>query len=147
MVIAGGGPVGAALALALRASTLRVALIEARPLSGAADDARTIALAHGSRLILERLGVWQALARAATPITDIHVSQQGRYGRAHLSAAAAGVPAAAAVPGVYTLTVGTPVDTVAAWKKYCVVPFTDRLGMLPAVALYAQATSASSVGT
>jgi len=64
IVIAGGGPVGAALALGLRASGLSVTLIEARAPGAAVDDTRTIALSRGSRLILERLGVWPALAAA-----------------------------------------------------------------------------------
>ena len=92
IVIAGGGPVGAALALGLRASAQRVALLEARPPAAAHADARSIALSHGSRLILERLGVWEALP-AVTPILAITVSQQQHFGRVELSAAQAGVPA------------------------------------------------------
>ncbi len=103
VVIAGGGPVGAALALALRTTQLRVALVEARAPGAAETDGRAIALAYGSRLILERLGVWEALVPAATPIIDIHVSQQGGYGRAHLSAAASCVPALGYVVPYYVL--------------------------------------------
>ncbi|HEX3171570.1 MAG TPA: FAD-dependent monooxygenase, partial [Burkholderiales bacterium] len=61
IVIAGGGPVGAALALGLRASGHRVALLETRAADALLADARVIALSYGSRLILERLGVWSAL--------------------------------------------------------------------------------------
>ena len=92
IVIAGGGPVGAACALGLRGGAHRVALLAARSRDGAADDARVIALSHGSRLILERLGVWRALPDL-TPIRRIEVSQQQHFGRAGLSAADAGVPA------------------------------------------------------
>ena len=92
IVIAGGGPVGAALALGLRASGHRIALLEARALDAVRADARVIALSHGSRLILERLGAWQALPDV-TPIRAITVSQQRRVGRVELSAAQAGVPA------------------------------------------------------
>ena len=91
-MIAGGGPVGVALALGLRDSGLDVALLEAQPHATVRDDARTIALSHGSRLILERLGVWQSLA-AVTPIQRISVSQQRGFGRVELSAADAHVPA------------------------------------------------------
>ncbi|MGH8647932.1 MAG: FAD-dependent monooxygenase, partial [Burkholderiales bacterium] len=91
VLIVGGGPVGAALALALRGSGLAVGLLEARA-PGAAADARPIALSHGSRLILERLGVWKLLA-GATPIRRIHVSQRGGFGRVELDARQAGVPA------------------------------------------------------
>jgi len=90
VVIAGGGPVGSALALALRDGGRRVVLLEAR--SGSGGDARPLALSYGSRLILERLGVWEALAATATPIRNIHVSQHGGFGRVGLDAAETGVP-------------------------------------------------------
>jgi 2-octaprenyl-6-methoxyphenol hydroxylase len=92
LAIVGGGPVGAALALALRDSGLAVALLEAKT-QFAARDPRAIALAQGSRLIIERLGAWTGLAACATPIETIHVSQAGGFGRAELHAAAYGVPA------------------------------------------------------
>ena len=50
IVIAGGGPVGAALALGLRDSGHRIALLEARPRDAAVEDARVIALSHGSHV-------------------------------------------------------------------------------------------------
>lgn len=90
IVIVGGGPVGSALALALRDSGLRIVLLEARAAGG--GDARPLALSYGSRLILERLGVWPALAATATPIRNIHVSQRGGFGRVGLAAAEAGFP-------------------------------------------------------
>ena len=102
IVIAGGGPVGAALALGLRDGGQRVALLDARPREAALDDARTIALSHGSRLILERLGVWESLA-AVTPIERISVSQQHGFGRVELSAVQAGVPALGYVTGYAAL--------------------------------------------
>jgi 2-octaprenyl-6-methoxyphenol hydroxylase len=92
IVIAGGGPVGAALALGLAAGGHRVALLEARAFDAVSTDARMIALSHGSRLILERLGAWQALPEV-TPIRAIVVSQQRHFGRVELSAQEAGVPA------------------------------------------------------
>ena len=92
IAIVGGGPVGAALALALADSDLKVALLEAKT-HFAARDPRAIALAQGSRLVLERLGAWGGLADKATPIETIHVSQRGGFGRAELTAAECGVPA------------------------------------------------------
>jgi 2-octaprenyl-6-methoxyphenol hydroxylase len=109
ILIAGGGPVGAALALALEGSSHSVVLAEARSAdpsgartadssgapraAGAAKsgDARAIALSHASRLILERLGAWPRLA--VTPIETIHISQQGGFGRTLIRAADCGVPA------------------------------------------------------
>jgi 2-octaprenyl-6-methoxyphenol hydroxylase len=93
IVVAGGGLVGAAFALGLRDSGLRIALIEARATGSLSDDARAIAVSHGSRMILERLGVWPALASAATPITCISVTQQNSFGRVDLLASKMQVPA------------------------------------------------------
>ena len=103
IVIAGGGPVGAALALGLRASGLSVTLIEARGPGTLVDDTRTIALAYGSRLILERLGVWPALAAETIPIYRISISQQRSFGRTELSADEANVPALGYVTGYAVL--------------------------------------------
>ena len=102
-MIAGGGPVGAALALGLRASGLSVTLIEARVPGTVVDDTRTIALAYGSRLILERLGVWPELASETTPIHRISISQQRSFGRTELSAEEANVPALGYVTGYAAL--------------------------------------------
>jgi len=94
IAIVGGGPVGLSLALALRDAGLAVTVLEARP-DVPVTDARAIVLSYGSRLILERLGVWAHLATttAPTPITQIHVSQRGRFGRSLLTATSASVPA------------------------------------------------------
>ena len=98
IVITGGGPVGAALALGLCSSGLRTALLEAQPPAAGRDDARSLALSYGSRLILERLGVWQTLG-AVTPIRHISVSQQRGFGRVELSATESRVPALGYVAG------------------------------------------------
>jgi 2-octaprenyl-6-methoxyphenol hydroxylase len=92
VVIVGGGPVGAALALALSGSGLEVMLLEARLAEERASDPRPLALSYGSRLILERLGVWEALA-PVTAIDRIHISQKNGFGRVALSAAEAKLPA------------------------------------------------------
>ena len=88
IAIIGGGPVGAALALALRHSALRITVLEARAEPG--GEVRPMALSHGSRLLLQRLGVWQTL-RTPTPIRDIHVSQRGGLGRVTMSGADLGL--------------------------------------------------------
>ncbi len=88
VLVRGAGPVGCALALALRSSGLRVALLDPHPAHGGFHP---IALSHGSRLILERLGVWEGLP--ATAIEQILVTQAGAFGRTRLGAADAGVPA------------------------------------------------------
>lgn len=91
IAIIGGGPVGAALALALRDSGLAICVLEARPANAASADARALALSYGSRLLLERLGVWHAL-RDVSAIRTIHISQKQSFGRALLRAAELNVP-------------------------------------------------------
>jgi len=92
IVVVGGGPVGAALALALADSGFAPVVLESRDPDVAIGDPRPLALSYGSRLILERLGAWEGLA-PATPIDSIHVSQQGGFGRVALAAAEARLPA------------------------------------------------------
>ena len=87
--VRGSGPVACVLALLLQQAG-RPVVLNHRP-SDARAPLRPIALSHSSRLILERVGVWQALT--PTPIATIHVSQQGGFGRTQLCAADAGVPA------------------------------------------------------
>lgn len=92
VVIIGGGPVGAALALALKGSGISIRILEARERSASPADERAIALSHGSRLILQRLGAWQCL-RKVTAIRAIHVSSRGSFGRAMITPEDAGTPA------------------------------------------------------
>jgi 2-octaprenyl-6-methoxyphenol hydroxylase len=91
IAIIGGGPVGAALALALRDSKLKVCMLEARPADSASQDARALALSYGSRLLLNRLGVWDSLQNVSD-IRTIHISQKQSFGRAVLHAAEMNVP-------------------------------------------------------
>ena len=96
IVIAGGGLAGATLALALsrRVPALRVTVVETFPLSPDAlpdsyqpsYDARSTALAWGSRQIFGDLGLWERLSEHATPIRHIHVSDRGRFGATRLHA-------------------------------------------------------------
>ncbi|HBB80139.1 MAG TPA: 2-octaprenyl-6-methoxyphenyl hydroxylase, partial [Pseudomonas sp.] len=81
LAIIGGGLVGASLALALqqgaRPRGWRIQLIE--PFEPGNEyqpsyDARSTALSYGTRLIYQRLGVWERIAERAEPIQHIHVS-------------------------------------------------------------------------
>ena len=89
IAIIGGGPVGSALALALKDSGFDICLLEAR--SGESADARALALSYGSRLLLERLGVWGAL-QDVSAIRTIHISQKQSFGRTVLHSAELRVP-------------------------------------------------------
>jgi len=91
IAIIGGGPVGAALALALRGSKFKVCVLETRPANTASNDARALALSYGSRLLLDRLRVWDAL-HDVSDIRTIHISQKQSFGRAVLHAAEMNVP-------------------------------------------------------
>jgi 2-octaprenyl-6-methoxyphenol hydroxylase len=96
VVIVGAGPVGATLALALADGDLDVQVLDARATGETLRGDRSLALSHGARLILERIGVWGPLAAmpdAATPITRIDISQAGGFGAMQLAAEEQGVPA------------------------------------------------------
>src|SRR5512137_178743 len=95
VVIVGAGPVGATLALALADGDLDVVVLDARAPGETRRGDRSLALSHGARLILDRLGVWRVLAGmpdAATPITRIDVSQEGGFGQLQLVAEEQGLP-------------------------------------------------------
>jgi len=90
VVIAGGGMVGASLALALIRTPLRILLIEAVAPESADQtsfDLRTTALGNGSRQVFEALGLWERLLPEAAPIRRLHVSDAGHFGFARLEAA------------------------------------------------------------
>ncbi len=94
LAIAGFGPVGAACAIAcsLRlAEDQHIVVLDGRAAQPSSVDPRMIAISEGSRLILERLGAWEA--RAASPITQIHVSQRGSFGRTLIEARDYRIPA------------------------------------------------------
>jgi len=86
IVIVGGGPVGATLALLLARQGMGVTVLEARKQRAAYNESRALALSYGSKRILEKLGVWGSLAKSATAINTIHVSQKGSLGRSKLQA-------------------------------------------------------------
>ncbi|XYJ10921.1 UbiH/UbiF/VisC/COQ6 family ubiquinone biosynthesis hydroxylase [Telluria sp. B2] len=85
VAICGAGPVGLALAALLTRRGIegrRIALIDARALGQSISDPRSIALAWGSRMLLEEVGAWPASGHfPATPIHSIHVSRRGHLGR------------------------------------------------------------------
>ena len=96
VVVVGAGPVGSTLALALAAGDIEITLLDSRPAGQSARGDRSLALSHGARLILERVGVWDAIASspgALTPITRIDISQAGGFGQTELAADEHGVPA------------------------------------------------------
>ena len=96
LIIVGGGLVGGSLALALRDSGLRIALLEA--LSDAERDAspqgdRALALSRHSVQTLRALDVFDGIQDQSTPIQKIHVSDRGHFGKVRLDAGARRVDA------------------------------------------------------
>ena len=91
--------VGVSLALQLAAllpPDVRITLVEGFPFpepvaGGRPDyhpsfDARSTALSYSSRLIYEKIGVWEDLQRWLCPIRTIHVSSKGQFGSTLLQA-------------------------------------------------------------
>jgi 2-octaprenyl-6-methoxyphenol hydroxylase len=93
VAICGAGPVGLALAAMLvrrGVDSRRIALIDARALGQAISDPRSVALAWGSRQLLDDALAWPL---PATPIHQIHVSRRGHLGRSLLDRTDHGVEA------------------------------------------------------
>ncbi|MGX4643736.1 FAD-dependent monooxygenase [Massilia sp. SYSU DXS3249] len=107
VAICGAGPVGLALAALLVRRGVegrRIALIDARALGQAISDPRSIALAWGSRQLLEEVGAWPI---PSTPIHTIHVSRRGHLGRSLLDREEHGLEALG-----YVTRYGDVVDTL-----------------------------------
>jgi 2-octaprenyl-6-methoxyphenol hydroxylase len=89
LLIVGGGLAGNCLALALKNSGLRIAIIEANSrehLHQSPAGDRALALASGTVMMLEQLNIWQGISHAGTPIKHIHISDRGHFGKTRLSA-------------------------------------------------------------
>lgn len=96
VIIVGGGMVGLSLALMLAKANIGVKLLEAikYPNYDDADlapyhssfDARNSALSRRTVQIYQELGLWDALQEHATPIFEVHITEQGSFGKARLKA-------------------------------------------------------------
>lgn len=92
VVIVGAGLIGAAMALALRDSGLRLALIDTHPLQqivpSSSFDARVSAITPASRLFFQSLGVWDLMQQQrVSPYTHMHVREADGTGSIHFCAA------------------------------------------------------------
>jgi len=96
VIIVGGGMVGLSLALMLAKAKIGVKLLEAIRYPDYTDtesvpyhssfDARNTALSRRSVQIYQKLGLWEALQQHATPILEVHITEQGSFGKARLKA-------------------------------------------------------------
>ena len=96
VLVVGGGMVGASLAIALGRQGQRVGVIEAAAMDADVPpsyDDRAIALAYGTRVIFDGLGLWSELVPRVEPIRRVHVSDRGRFGAVRLDCAEQGVDA------------------------------------------------------
>lgn len=83
ILIIGGGMVGASLARALRDCRLKIGVVEPFPLDTDEQpsyDERVIALAYGSKRILQTIGCWEQIRPDAEPIRQVHISDRGHFG-------------------------------------------------------------------
>lgn len=96
IIVAGGGMIGSALALALAPLDVRVAVIEAvepdADMQPSFDD-RSTALSRSTQRMFAAMSLWEQIQAAAAPITEIHVSDRGRFGFSHIDAREQGVEA------------------------------------------------------
>jgi len=76
VLIAGGGQVGLALALALRraAPSLGVTVVDAVPPDAATREGRASTIVAGGRRMLSAVGVWDEIAPFAQPVTEMIVT-------------------------------------------------------------------------
>ena len=96
VIIVGGGMVGLSLSLMLAKANIAVKLLEAVKYPNYDDqnvapyhssfDARNTALSRRSVQIYQKLGLWNALQQHATPILQVHITEQGSFGKARLIA-------------------------------------------------------------
>ncbi|MCG9492428.1 FAD-dependent monooxygenase [Acinetobacter pittii] len=96
VIIVGGGMVGLSLSLMLAKANIVVKLLEAVKYPNYDDqnvapyhssfDARNTALSRRSVQIYQKLGLWDALQQHATPILQVHITEQGSFGKARLIA-------------------------------------------------------------
>lgn len=95
ILIAGGGLVGNALAIAAAQRGIDVTVVDPLPRAKQLDDSfdgRTSAIAQGSVRILERIGAWPHIAPHAQPIHDIRVCEADKPGFVHYSDEEVGEP-------------------------------------------------------
>ncbi|HEO1801012.1 TPA: FAD-dependent monooxygenase [Acinetobacter baumannii] len=96
VIIVGGGMVGLSLSLMLAKANIAVKLLEAVKYPNYDDqnvapyhssfDARNTALSRRSVQIYQKLELWDALQQHATPILQVHITEQGSFGKARLVA-------------------------------------------------------------
>ena len=88
VLVVGGGPVGASLAIALDRAGIDAGLVDAAPPGALPEvfDQRNLSFGEATVNALAALGVMRHLRTAPAPIRRIHVSRRGDFGRVVLDA-------------------------------------------------------------
>jgi 2-octaprenyl-6-methoxyphenol hydroxylase len=95
VIIAGGGLVGNAIAIALAQGGIKVVVIDPLPRTqqvATEFDGRTSAISSASVRVFNHLGVWKHMQAGSQPIHDIRVCDQDKPGYVHYSDKDVGEP-------------------------------------------------------
>lgn len=108
VIIGGGGIIGASLALAisdLSQGKVQVSLIKAMLANKTYPifDTRSIALNYGTCQQFKQIGILSGLKKYLTPITEIYVSEYGRYSTVNIKAKDYSLPALGYVVELYDI--------------------------------------------
>lgn len=85
IIVVGSGLVGATFIASAAQLGCRVTLLDKVSLSQAQDE-RPISLSYSTVILLKNSGLWESLEQYATPILQVHVSEQNRLGSLLLKA-------------------------------------------------------------
>lgn len=129
LLIIGGAMVGGSLALGLKESGLKIAIIDAKETESRIDGRageRAIALSQGSVQLLDKLGLWKAIGKKAEAIETIHISDRGHFGKTRLSAKKEGVKALGYVATAKTIEMAIEEALEASdCSRFCPATLTD----------------------
>ena len=81
VVIVGGGIVGAILAVSLKSSGLKVAIVETQPLDMVTKRQRAYAMSLLSQKIFQGLGIWNEVSAGSGKYRQIQLSDENFSGR------------------------------------------------------------------
>ena len=81
---------GGTLAWVLGAAGYKICMVESQAYQNSAVnnayDERSVALSYGSKVLLQKFGLWKGLSKISAPIEHIHISERTRFGAARLHA-------------------------------------------------------------
>ncbi len=87
LIIVGAGMIGSALAVFLRNTNLKIALIESHEFNISSEssfDDRNLVLSQASKNIFQKQNLWENFHTDITPIRKIYISEENRFGNVFL---------------------------------------------------------------